>query len=138
MSYPCVVAAFPFFPTDKNIVVLTCDANENNEENKTHSGVPLVYLPSVSPLDFLLNCDRVVPVETKYMYNRFLPASNLHGAPAHVTSFSFAPAPFTIEATPRQVLVNPLFEEPVVPVLEEVVAALPHTNNTTHPRQLLT
>jgi hypothetical protein len=125
MSYPCVVAPFPFFPANKDIVVLTADPDTKTSQ----PGHPLFILPHVSPDEFVLNRDRVIPVETDYMYNNYLPASNVHGAPAHVTSSSFPFAPFGIDAVPHQVLVNPLFEDPVAPVIETIVAALPHTND---------
>jgi len=125
MSYPCVVAPFPFFPANKDTVVLTADPDTKTSQ----PGHPLIAFPPVSPYEFIINRDRVIPVETEYMYNNYLPASNVHGAPAHVTSNCSPFAPFGIVSVPHQVVVNPLFEEPYAPVIEKIVAALPHTND---------
>jgi len=115
----CTVSSFPIFPSIKDIVIPV----SNPVTLYTRGSDAQVTLPLYNETAVYLSRD-LVPLsqlDTTYMYNTYLPASNVHGAEAtmlgqpHMVSTQM-----NVHALPMVLEINPNLTVPVHPPTQDI------------------
>ena len=108
----CTVSAFPVFTGIKDIVIPV----SNPITLYTRPSNTLVTLPLQTDASIYLSRDKVPlsNLDTDYMYNTYLPSSNVHGAPASMLGQpKDLSSPMDIQASPMLLSINPTFRTPL-------------------------